>query len=134
MVASDCVGPLPEYFEEMDLPEDFGPEREELLKQWKRIRELEAAHGHSGPQPSRNPGLKNAVESDRYAGTRVVRMSRERLGSLVMTALAVLARCGAASAQAAFPGENGKIVFVNLDRNDDAIFTVNPDGSGARHS
>jgi N-acyl homoserine lactone hydrolase len=40
VVASDCVGPLPEYFEEMDLPEDFGPEREELLKQWRRIREL----------------------------------------------------------------------------------------------
>ena len=31
VIASDCVGPLPEYFEQMDLPEDFGPEREELL-------------------------------------------------------------------------------------------------------
>jgi glyoxylase-like metal-dependent hydrolase (beta-lactamase superfamily II) len=40
-IASDCVGPLPEYFERMDLPEDFGPEREELLQQWRRIRELE---------------------------------------------------------------------------------------------
>jgi glyoxylase-like metal-dependent hydrolase (beta-lactamase superfamily II) len=40
-IASDCVGPLPEYFERMDLPEDFGPEREELLEQWRRIRELE---------------------------------------------------------------------------------------------
>jgi glyoxylase-like metal-dependent hydrolase (beta-lactamase superfamily II) len=40
VIASDCVGPLPEYFDEMDLPEDFGPEREELLRQWKRIREL----------------------------------------------------------------------------------------------
>ncbi|MGH2983829.1 MAG: MBL fold metallo-hydrolase [Solirubrobacterales bacterium] len=39
-IASDCVGPLPEYFERMDLPDDFGPEREELLRQWKRIREL----------------------------------------------------------------------------------------------
>jgi glyoxylase-like metal-dependent hydrolase (beta-lactamase superfamily II) len=39
-VASDCVGPLPEYFDEMDLPEDFGPEREVLLEQWRRIREL----------------------------------------------------------------------------------------------
>ena len=25
VIASDCVGPLPEYFENMDLPEDFGP-------------------------------------------------------------------------------------------------------------
>jgi N-acyl homoserine lactone hydrolase len=39
-IASDCVGPLPEYFDRMDLPEDFGPERDELLEQWKRIREL----------------------------------------------------------------------------------------------
>jgi N-acyl homoserine lactone hydrolase len=51
-IASDCVGPLPEYFDEMDLPEDFGPEREELLAQWKRIRELDPAiviPGHYGP-------------------------------------------------------------------------------------
>jgi glyoxylase-like metal-dependent hydrolase (beta-lactamase superfamily II) len=40
VIASDCVGPLPEYFDDMDLPADFGPEREELLRQWKRIREL----------------------------------------------------------------------------------------------
>jgi glyoxylase-like metal-dependent hydrolase (beta-lactamase superfamily II) len=40
VIASDCVGPLPEYFDTMDLPADFGPEREELLQQWKRIREL----------------------------------------------------------------------------------------------
>jgi len=39
-IASDCVGPLPEYFDRMELPEDFGPEREELLRQWQRIREL----------------------------------------------------------------------------------------------
>jgi glyoxylase-like metal-dependent hydrolase (beta-lactamase superfamily II) len=51
-IASDCVGPLPEYFEEMDLPEDFGPEREELLAQWKRIRALEphmVIPGHNPP-------------------------------------------------------------------------------------
>ncbi len=51
-VASDCVGPLPEYFEEMDLPEDFGPEREELLTQWQRIRDLDPAvviPGHNPP-------------------------------------------------------------------------------------
>jgi N-acyl homoserine lactone hydrolase len=51
-IASDCVGPLPEYFEKMDLPEDFGPEREELLEQWRRIRELDPAvviPGHNPP-------------------------------------------------------------------------------------
>lgn len=50
-IASDCIGPLPEYFDRMELPEDFGPEREELLRQWQRIREL-------GPQiviPGHNP-------------------------------------------------------------------------------
>jgi N-acyl homoserine lactone hydrolase len=51
-IASDCVGPLPEYFERMDLPEDFGPERGELLAQWERIRELQPAiviPGHNPP-------------------------------------------------------------------------------------
>jgi N-acyl homoserine lactone hydrolase len=51
-IASDCVGPLPEYFDRMELPEDFGPEREELLEQWRRIRELEPAvvvPGHNPP-------------------------------------------------------------------------------------
>jgi glyoxylase-like metal-dependent hydrolase (beta-lactamase superfamily II) len=51
-IASDCVGPLPEYFEQMDLPEDFGPERDELLAQWERIRELQPAiviPGHNPP-------------------------------------------------------------------------------------
>jgi N-acyl homoserine lactone hydrolase len=52
VIASDCVGPLPEYFEDMDLPEDFGPERDELLEQWRRIRELDPAvviPGHNPP-------------------------------------------------------------------------------------
>jgi N-acyl homoserine lactone hydrolase len=52
VIASDCVGPLPEYFDEMDLPDDFGPEREELLRQWRRIRELEprvVIPGHNPP-------------------------------------------------------------------------------------
>ena len=52
MIASDCVGPLPEYFDQMDLPEDFGPEREELLEQWRRIRDLDPAvviPGHNPP-------------------------------------------------------------------------------------
>jgi N-acyl homoserine lactone hydrolase len=51
-IASDCVGPLPEYFDAMDLPEDFGPEREELLRQWRRIRDLDPATvipGHNPP-------------------------------------------------------------------------------------
>ena len=52
VIASDCVGPLPEYFESMDLPEDFGPERDELLRQWERIRELDphmVIPGHNPP-------------------------------------------------------------------------------------
>ncbi|HMC06849.1 MAG TPA: MBL fold metallo-hydrolase [Solirubrobacterales bacterium] len=52
VIASDCVGPLPEYFERMELPEDFGPERDELLEQWRRIRELDPAvviPGHNPP-------------------------------------------------------------------------------------
>jgi N-acyl homoserine lactone hydrolase len=51
-IASDCVGPLPEYFDEMDLPEDFGSERDELLRQWRRIRDLDPAvviPGHNPP-------------------------------------------------------------------------------------
>lgn len=51
-VASDCVGPLPEYFEEMDLPKDFGPERDQLLEQWRKIRDLDPAvviPGHNPP-------------------------------------------------------------------------------------
>ena len=37
-IPSDCVGPLPEYFEQMELPEDF-PGREILLEQWQKIRD-----------------------------------------------------------------------------------------------
>lgn len=50
-IPSDCVGPMPEYFEKMDLPADF-PGRETLLEQWRRIRELEPAliiPGHYPP-------------------------------------------------------------------------------------
>jgi N-acyl homoserine lactone hydrolase len=52
VIASDCVGPLPEYFDKMELPPDFGPEREELLRQWERIRELgphKVIPGHNPP-------------------------------------------------------------------------------------
>jgi glyoxylase-like metal-dependent hydrolase (beta-lactamase superfamily II) len=52
VIASDCVGPLPEYFESMDLPQDFGPERDELLRQWQRIRDLDphtVIPGHNPP-------------------------------------------------------------------------------------
>lgn len=38
-IAGDCVGPLPEYFDEMSLPDDFS-ERETLLEQWRKIRDL----------------------------------------------------------------------------------------------
>jgi len=51
-IASDCVGPLPEYFDEMDLPEDFGPERGELLEQWRRIRGLDPAIVIPGHNPA----------------------------------------------------------------------------------
>jgi glyoxylase-like metal-dependent hydrolase (beta-lactamase superfamily II) len=52
VIASDCVGPLPEFFDEMELPEDFGPERDELLRQWRRIRDLDphmVIPGHNPP-------------------------------------------------------------------------------------
>ena len=52
VIGSDCVGPLPEYFDQMDLPEDFGPERDELLEQWRKIRDLDPAvviPGHNPP-------------------------------------------------------------------------------------
>jgi glyoxylase-like metal-dependent hydrolase (beta-lactamase superfamily II) len=52
VIASDCVGPLPEYFEKMELPENFGDERRELLTQWERIRALDpymVIPGHNPP-------------------------------------------------------------------------------------
>lgn len=52
VIASDCVGPLPEYFDEMTLPDDFGRERDELLEQWQRIRDLDpymVIPGHNPP-------------------------------------------------------------------------------------
>src|SRR3954452_5734238 len=54
VIASDCVGPLPEYFDQMDLPEDFGPEREELLRQWRRNRDL----GSAVVTPGHNPRVR----------------------------------------------------------------------------
>ncbi|MFY9265206.1 MAG: MBL fold metallo-hydrolase [Solirubrobacterales bacterium] len=50
-IPSDCVGPLPEYFDSMMLPDDF-PERETLLTQWKKIRDLQpktVIPGHYAP-------------------------------------------------------------------------------------
>lgn len=50
-IPSDCVGPLPEFFDNMELPRDF-PGRETLLEQWKKIRALEPAliiPGHYAP-------------------------------------------------------------------------------------
>lgn len=50
-IPSDCVGPMPEFFDRMELPEDF-PGRETLLKQWQRIRDLDPVRiipGHYAP-------------------------------------------------------------------------------------
>lgn len=50
-IASDCIGPLPNYFDEMTLPEDF-PGRETLLEQWEKIRALKPSliiPGHYPP-------------------------------------------------------------------------------------
>lgn len=50
-IPSDCVGPLPEYFEKMELPSDF-PSRETLLEQWQKIRALDPVRiipGHYPP-------------------------------------------------------------------------------------
>ena len=57
VIASDCVGPLPEYFDQMDLPEDFGAERDELLEQWERIRDARPLHGDPRAQPACRAGL-----------------------------------------------------------------------------
>ena len=50
-IPSDCVGPLPEYFDNMELPEDFGG-REILLEQWRKIRDqnpVKVIPGHYAP-------------------------------------------------------------------------------------
>jgi glyoxylase-like metal-dependent hydrolase (beta-lactamase superfamily II) len=51
ILAGDTVGPLPEHFEQMDLPLGF-PERERLLVAWRRLRGLGAdvlVPGHNPP-------------------------------------------------------------------------------------
>ncbi|MBJ7458900.1 MAG: MBL fold metallo-hydrolase [Thermoleophilaceae bacterium] len=53
-MASDCVGPLPEYFENMDLPSDF-PGREVLLEQWQKIRDLSPVRVIPGHYPPFSP-------------------------------------------------------------------------------
>ncbi len=71
----------------------------------------------------------------RIAGQAVVH-SRSRLGfatallfALVAAASAALVGIVTSSATAAFPGENGKIVFqTNRDLNEE-IYTMNPDGT-----
>lgn len=50
-IASDCIGPLPEYFEQMELPAGFAG-RETLLEQWRKIRALDPVRiipGHYAP-------------------------------------------------------------------------------------
>ena len=51
VIAGDTVGPLPEYFETMDLPHDL-PGWDELLVAWRRIRDLHPRviiPGHNPP-------------------------------------------------------------------------------------
>lgn len=51
VVAGDTIGPLPSYYVNMELPEGF-PERNELLRSWRRIRELDPdiiIPGHNPP-------------------------------------------------------------------------------------
>ncbi|MGB1582405.1 MAG: MBL fold metallo-hydrolase [Solirubrobacterales bacterium] len=53
-IPSDCVGPLPEYFDRMELPADF-PERETLLAQWRKIRDLNPTKIIPGHYPPFEP-------------------------------------------------------------------------------
>lgn len=53
-IPSDCVGPMPEYFDNMELPADF-PGREVLLEQWRRIRALDPVLIIPGHYPPFNP-------------------------------------------------------------------------------
>ena len=77
VIASDCVGPLPEYFENMDLPQDFGPERDELLRQWQRIRELDPHIGHPGAQPPGGPEVDKAMPAQDEELPSTLKRSRE---------------------------------------------------------
>src|SRR4051794_611576 len=54
--------------------------------------------------------------------------TRRRLVVLTLSAVMALAALGAASAQATFPGPNGRIAFEDFNRGQ--VFAVNPDGSG----
>ena len=57
VIASDCVGPLPEYFEQMDLPEDFGPERERAPAAVEADPGPRSRGRHPRPQPARRAAL-----------------------------------------------------------------------------
>ncbi len=59
-IPSDCVGPMPEYFDEMDLPREF-PERDVLLEQWRRIRELDPVLVIPGHYPPFVPGAAPSI-------------------------------------------------------------------------
>jgi glyoxylase-like metal-dependent hydrolase (beta-lactamase superfamily II) len=51
VVAGDTIGPLPSYYVNMELPAGF-PDRSELLRSWRRIRELDpdvVIPGHNPP-------------------------------------------------------------------------------------
>lgn len=53
-IPSDCVGPMPEYFDRMELPADF-PGRELLLEQWQKIRALDPVRIIPGHYPPFEP-------------------------------------------------------------------------------
>jgi Tol biopolymer transport system component len=52
--------------------------------------------------------------------------------ALVVSALITVAVVGTRPAEAAFPGENGRITFSNNRDGDLEIFTVRPDGTGVK--
>ncbi|GAB4259655.1 MAG: hypothetical protein Kow00122_17050 [Thermoleophilia bacterium] len=55
VVAGDTVGPLPEYFDRMKLPDTF-PERAALLESWWKIRDLQPDVIIPGHNPPMVPG------------------------------------------------------------------------------
>ncbi len=69
--------------------------------------------------------------------TRITRTSYYFRALVLVTALAMVASLlltqAGKPAQAAFPGQNGKIAFVSTRDGNEEIYTMNPDGSGLRN-
>src|SRR5262245_2595649 len=81
-----------------------------------------AAFGYAWKLPSHS--------KPRYAkGVAKMHSSTKRLGVILISVAMVLA--GQFSANATFPGKNGRIAFGRFDPNigDLALFTANPDGT-----